>query len=89
MVKAVRVSEYNTCVYGQVAFSSAFPVLTLLGVVLQLQWLPQIVEWAKTTKKLAGKLDWSLVATAGHSRGGKIAGLHYVLGASPQYVTRF
>jgi hypothetical protein len=54
---------------------------------MQLQWLPQIKEWATTDRKLREKLNFEQVATAGHSRGGKIAGLHYVLGVPPSAFT--
>ena len=52
---------------------------------LQVQFLPRILEWLKEVNELPGtpahgKLDASRVAVAGHSRGGKIAALHFASG---------
>jgi len=50
--------------------------------ILQVQFLSKILEWLKGVNKLPGtpaegKLDANRIAVAGHSRGGKLAALHF------------
>lgn len=52
---------------------------------LQLQFLPAILNWTAqlsdaTGNPASGRLDTTRVAVAGHSRGGKLAALHYAHG---------
>eukprot|EP00884_Botryococcus_braunii_P007196 jgi/Botrbrau1/16478/Bobra.0142s0072.1 len=85
------VLQYDVMKAGKGIIDKLLSIIGLISVTdsIELQWLPQIVQWAETDPQLAGKLNFDLVATAGHSRGGKIAGLHYVLGTIPNIFTAF
>jgi hypothetical protein len=55
---------------------------------LQVHFLPKILEWLKGLNELPGtpalgKLDAGRIAVAGHSRGGKLAALHFASGENP------
>mmetsp|Transcript_17881 Transcript_17881/g.53831 ORF Transcript_17881/g.53831 Transcript_17881/m.53831 type:complete len:582 (-) Transcript_17881:1836-3581(-) len=58
------------------------PLLRIVPDAVELQFFPVLLEWlgrhsAASAGFLAGQLDLDHLATAGHSRGGKLAALHF------------